>query len=80
MDRNDSQDHARVSVSHITHFTSNTKKIFLIRNLPSMKPALNWGVQFRTLQADAPGDKSKMLRKDLEIVYPGVGKEILQFI
>ena len=45
-----------------------------------MKPALNWGVQFRTLQADAPGDKSKMLRKDLEIVYPGVGKEILQFI
>ena len=36
-----------------------------------MRPALNWGIQYKTLVVEAPGDKSKLLRKDLEIVYPG---------
>ena len=41
------------------------------RNLPRLRPALNWGMQYKTLVVNAPGDKSKLLRQDLEIVYPG---------
>jgi hypothetical protein len=42
-------------------------------NLPRKRPATNWGIQYRTLVLEAPGDKSKLLRCDLEIVYPGAG-------
>lgn len=35
------------------------------------RPALNWGIQFKTLLIMAPGDKSKLMRENLEIVYPG---------
>ena len=40
--------------------------------MPRMRPALNWGIQYRTLVVKAPGDKDKLLRDHLEIVYPGV--------
>ena len=36
-----------------------------------MRPALNWGIQYKTLIVMAPGDKSKLMREHLEIVYPG---------
>lgn len=36
-----------------------------------MRPALNWGIQYKTLVVKAPGDKSKLMREHLEIVYPG---------
>ena len=35
-----------------------------------MRPAHNWGLQYKTMVLEAPGDKSKLLRNDLEIVYP----------
>ena len=39
--------------------------------MPEVRPALNWGIQYQSLLLDAPGDKSKLLREHLEIVYPG---------
>ena len=36
-----------------------------------MRPALNWGIQYKTLVVKAPGDKSRLMRELLEIVYPG---------
>ena len=36
-----------------------------------MRPALNWGIQYKTLVVKAPGDKSKLMREHLEIIYPG---------
>lgn len=40
-------------------------------DMPRMRPALNWGIQYKTLVIMAPGDKSKLMREHLEIVYPG---------
>ena len=40
-------------------------------DMPKMRPALNWGIQYKSLVNMAPGDKSKLLREHLEIVYPG---------
>jgi hypothetical protein len=39
-------------------------------DMPRMKPALNWGLQYRTLVAKAPGDKEKLMREHLEVIYP----------
>lgn len=36
-----------------------------------MRPALHWGIQYKTLVVMAPGNKSKLMREHLEIVYPG---------
>ena len=36
-----------------------------------MRPALNWGLQYKTLVVRAPGNKEKLMRDHLEIVYPG---------
>ena len=41
------------------------------RNMARMRPALNWGIQYKTLYVNAPGNKSKLMREHLEIVYPG---------
>ena len=40
-------------------------------DMPKRRPALNWGTQYKTLVVMAPGDKSKLMRDHLEIVYPG---------
>jgi hypothetical protein len=40
-------------------------------DMPKMRPALSWGTQYNTLVVMAPGDKSKLMRDHLEIVYPG---------
>ena len=36
-----------------------------------IRPALNWGLQYRTMVVMAPGSKNKLLREHLEVVYPG---------
>ena len=40
-------------------------------SMPTMRPALNWGIQYRTLVVKAPGNKEKLMREHLELVYPG---------
>ena len=40
-------------------------------DMPKMRPALNWGTQYKTLVVMAPGDNSKLMQEHLEIVYPG---------
>ena len=40
-------------------------------DMPRMRPALNWGLQYRSMVVRAPGDKEKFLREHLEVVYPG---------
>ena len=40
-------------------------------DMPRMRPALHWGMQYRTLVAMAPGNKAKLMRDHLEVVYPG---------
>ena len=39
--------------------------------MPTMRPALNWGIQYRTLVVKAPWNKEKLMREHLELVYPG---------
>ena len=36
-----------------------------------IRPALNWGLQCRTMIIMAPGSKEKLLSEHLEVVYPG---------
>ena len=40
-------------------------------DIPTMRPALNWGIQFHSLKLNAPGMKDKLMREHLEVVYPG---------
>ena len=37
----------------------------------TMRPALNWGIQYHTLVVKAPGKKDKLMREHLEVVYKG---------
>ena len=73
MDGDDSKVDAGLSVSWNKTETRDKISIINCRNLKKMRPASNWGTQYRTLVVNAPGDKSKLLRQDLEIVYPGAG-------
>ena len=72
MDRYDTKSHVRFSVSikRKLHFTKS--EYFTYRDMPLMKPALNWGIQYKTLLSRAPGNKDRLMREHLEIVYPGV--------
>ena len=40
-------------------------------DMPTKRPALNWGVQFHSLKLIEPGMKDKLMREHLEVVYPG---------
>ena len=40
-------------------------------DMRKLRPALNWGIHYKTLVPMAPWDKSKLMREHLEIVYPG---------
>ena len=40
-------------------------------DMPTIRPAVNWGVQYHTLVLKAPGRKDKLMREHLEVVYPG---------
>ena len=41
-------------------------------DMPKLRPAMNWGCQYKTLVVMAPGDKSKLMREHLEVVYPNM--------